>query len=646
MTMTRRSRQALVQSWGAQAWRPLIHVKFDNPLLEQEARANQRALELYLASKPEAEIKEKTGVSAVHARRLGERASRLDRFTGRPYGWVVCAPTFRVDRGCGRLGPPPNTLTALFARHPTIRQRVDQAFLEGDLGRGTKVANPAVVDVHAYFKKLCKREGLTDKDYPFNCAREGYVSLCKYRRSLLKRNTLKAAMVLGGKPQQAYERGLEVRANASSAVPLHPPFDRFEADEWTTDLLVQVLEKSEAPRLAAVTRLLRARLYAMVDRGSGAVCAYRLFFHDPGAALMALLKAAILPHQRPAIRAFVYPEGPCYPSEIEGMQWMLPRVVALDRAPHQAALLADSACQTLGLRLELGAPNRPLERVGVESLYRVLTQMTRHWPNATGNHANSTFRREPERHAHRYEIGLLHDFWEAFFALYNTARMPDGSSRIEHVQHALADGSAFLLPMDDALRPMAGEMLCPAFPVHVCHTLGRAAYVQAQYGRYYPAGGQKKVLEAVSAQGMAGLRLHILEDASRAVLYRENGNAELRVCELKQIHRVWSREHRLTERMVYERLRSNGLTRSVSPTTIGGVLQELVRSGKGREGGFSNQAEAENVLAELTLLTRGAGLDFAPNDGDTDDSDSTPATETMQRNADKDVDDGFGYIDH
>lgn len=618
----RRDRMTMLDSWELPKWPPVLAYAPGSPALATIYENNKSALLLYTQNTPLEEIQEQTTLKPLQVRRLAVRAASRHPLTRMRYGWSACVPGFRVH--VGAIPPdeePPaeeggtgsealqradcsyraGDFRKFLNEHPRVHQALLDAILKGELGRPQKVTDPTVTDIHSAFTRACRKAGIKDDEYPLCTKNQAFESLRRYRESVLKSDPKGAALVLGGKEMAGVLTNTSARAESKHLTPRCLPMERIEHDAWTVDALFSGL-KDVAPEFAKLIAELRPNIVANVDRETGAVCAYQAFFQDAAAAQSRLFISTLVPHVRRRIRAWDYPAGPCFPNEIPELAWCLPREMAMDRVPYQTQLRMDPACKTLGIIPDYPERKQPIQHAAIEGLFGRLTQVVRHWPIATGNHPTSTFRREPEQQAHHFCISALNDFLECFFATYNTMQQADGTSRIEKLQAAVADGSAFIKPMREELRPLVPQLLAPAFSVSINHPPTVGPYVECQYARYFGEDeASRKTLLAVSAREALQLRLHILDDASRGVLCEVRGGVEVILCYLKVLNRRWGRPHSLLERQTLMKVRTTNRTRVLSATTVGGLLLDILRDEGAQAAGFTNNAELSRRVMELAV---------------------------------------------
>lgn len=620
----------MLEAWECGAWTPVVSYAPDNPAKVATYEDNKTALTMYIENKPLDEIRKETGLAPMQVRRLARRAAARHPLTKERYGWCVCVPDFRIDVGASEPDDEPaaqegssiasdamkrsesNTRSGDFRRfleaHPNVLEFLLLAILKGKLGRTAPVTNPSLTDIHAEFKRRCRADKVTDDQYPLCTVNQAFESLRRFRARVLAAHLEDAAMVLGGKPMLATLALTANRGSATTVTPVVLPMARFEQDTWSVDALLGVMERV-SPEMAKLLAPLRLQLLAMVDRGSEAVCAFELFAEDAAAAQSRLLCSTFAPHVRRRIRAFDYPAGPCFPSEIQALEWCRPRQLAMDRIAYQVQLRVDSACRTLDITPDFSDKKQPVDRIGVEGLFGVLTRVVKHWPIATGNSSVSSFRREPEKHASKFLMALAVDFFECFFAVYNTMERPNGTSRIGGLLAAIEDGSAYVKPTTPCLRALVPVLLAPAFSVRINHPPETGPYVECRYARYFPQDASaRETLTAVSARGTPNLRLHILDDASKGVLTEVRSGVEVELCRLKVLDRTWGRQHKLLERESVKSIRKRYRVRVTSATTAAGYLLQVMQVHGHQALGVGTRREAQRRIAQLTLETHGDGV--------------------------------------
>lgn len=623
----RRDRRVVVESWRVDEWQPLnrapAHLsEHETPVL----LANMKALEAYIEGKSAREILEESRLSIHVARRLGDRGARRHPITKARYGWHVCDPTFRLDEG----SLPPHdgqernsadddadeklmasnrgrgALRRLLNRVPGIRDKLDAAILKCDFDEPEKRVNPTVRMVHDYFLRTCRKSGVKDTEYPFNADYKGYQAIREYRERLLRMNTRTAANIIGGSELRAKASHEQSRSTAKELSPRCLPMERCEVDTWLADMMLKAFYEQN-PELAKLLQPLRPNIYVAADRGSNAILALLPYFTAASAATRAVLRAILLPHKRRTIPGYAYPDEPCCPQELPELLWHVPLYLAMDLASHQKQLQVDAAARTLGLKVRMPSRSHtPRERIGAEGIAGDLTSATQHWVIGTGNSPVSPYRREPEAFAVHYAVARLLDFCEMYMAAHNLAKGSDGSSPMGRIRQALAEGRCVQVPMRENLRPIAEELLSPAFPAGIHHNVGGVPYVEKEHGRYFAEYGTDDyaTLEWLGSQRAKNLQLHILEDASRAALFQRKGDQLMRLCGLKVMHRTWGRPHALMERQIYERLRDRGKNATDHMPSAAAGLLNVLRGDGGASLGLTPY-DLQRELAQLMMTTRG-----------------------------------------
>jgi putative transposase len=149
----------------------------------------KRAVTLYADKISMAEICQQTGYSAKEVRRIVKRCV-TPAGAGTIVGFYGCVPGFRVknyqrSRSLefipeSQVGGRSGALNATFERFPAVEDALQALFLKRASAGPVMEAKISIRDLHAEFLNLLRELGVTEYDWPFNTAREGYEAIRRY----------------------------------------------------------------------------------------------------------------------------------------------------------------------------------------------------------------------------------------------------------------------------------------------------------------------------------------------------------------------------------------------------------------------------------------------------------------------------------
>jgi hypothetical protein len=213
MTFGARRRIIPLSASNLELWPgPDEYVLLDKVL--QRYRPRQQAVRLYAAGCPFVEIKGQTGIGEDEVQRLVKRCV-TPHADGEIYGFRALLPGTRLKdykrsrpvehiKG-GGSGACAGALEQLFDRFPEVRAMVHQSFLDENSKDVLPEARMPMTALHRKFKRVLRKLGFTEFDWPFNTENCAYKALCTYCKDLQLADAQRAALSRCG--EDAARRG-------------------------------------------------------------------------------------------------------------------------------------------------------------------------------------------------------------------------------------------------------------------------------------------------------------------------------------------------------------------------------------------------------------------------------------------------------
>lgn len=198
----------------------------------------RRAVIDYLSGTPDAILRQRHGLSLKAVYRLIVcRCLRVHR-DGRIYGWrgliryAHLAPYTRskpiIVDGAGKGGV--GAMAALFALEPELREKFDKQILKPASDDKLEEKRNRTSHWKWLLGKLRQKGYEIRHEWPFNTESMGYVSVCRYVKSVLAANPSKGAEVEGGK-----EAKTKMKSGDGVDRPVDRLFQRVEMDAHKLD---------------------------------------------------------------------------------------------------------------------------------------------------------------------------------------------------------------------------------------------------------------------------------------------------------------------------------------------------------------------------------------------------------------------------
>lgn len=157
----------------------------------------------------------------------------------------------------------------LLTQHPTLKQDLDAFILPTKNDGELRVVRPSLDRVFHRFKLLCKQEGLTDAEYPFNTKSKARKSVERYAKALRDANPEVAVGYWYG---DAAQKRLHLGRGKKGFEFARKPFDVGMLDAHKIDCQGTVIIPGPAGPQAV--RINRIWIYVLQDVGSRAIASY------------------------------------------------------------------------------------------------------------------------------------------------------------------------------------------------------------------------------------------------------------------------------------------------------------------------------------------------------------------------------------
>lgn len=305
---------------------PATWVEVDAQALSQERRAlflrRRQGIELYFAGATGEQIKQACGLGRVHIYRLITERCLQQHSDGNLYGWRGALPHARVqaytrtkpvtvnDWGGGAVG----ALQYLLGSSPC--QGLQEKFHARILARTAALQSPrrSRSELFRWFIEELRQRGLEQRgEWPFNVAKLGYVSICRYIDRVLQQHPRRQRQLLGGRDAER-----KARAGDGTRRPPLRLLQRVECDAHKLDARMVVMVPSPHGGLEP-RRVHRLWVVVLIEVASRAVLGYHLSLHRECSAedVLRAIKCALSPWQPRALQfsGNAYASGAGLPSQ-------------------------------------------------------------------------------------------------------------------------------------------------------------------------------------------------------------------------------------------------------------------------------------------------------------------------------------------
>lgn len=292
---------ALPEQLNPSAW-----VEVDAQALSEERRAlylrRRRGIELYFAGATEPELKQACGLGRAHIYRLITERCLQQHPDGNLYGWRGALPHARVkaytrakpvtvnDWGGGAVGALQYLLGSSQCRG------LQEKFHERILARTAALQSPrrSRAELFRWFIEELRQRSFEQRGgWPFNVAKLGYTSICRYIDRVLQQHPRRQRQLLGG-------RDAERKARAGDGIrrPLLRLLQRVECDAHKLDARMVVMVPSPHGGLEP-RRVHRLWVVVLIEVTSRVVLGYHLSLRRECSAedVLRAIKCALSPWQ-------------------------------------------------------------------------------------------------------------------------------------------------------------------------------------------------------------------------------------------------------------------------------------------------------------------------------------------------------------
>lgn len=201
--------------------------------------ARKKAIMLYFEGATESEIKKQAGIGLSQTIRLIKERCLLVHRDGEVWGWRALVPWERINSyqrkhkinvdkfGQGAVG----ALNAALNQHPALREKFLKRILSTGSQNKLSVSKRNKQGHWQWFLGELRVLGYeTENKWPFNTKNMGYVSVCRFVKSVLDENPESAALIIGGPDNKK-----KMLTGDGTDRPVHFLFQRVEMDGHKTD---------------------------------------------------------------------------------------------------------------------------------------------------------------------------------------------------------------------------------------------------------------------------------------------------------------------------------------------------------------------------------------------------------------------------
>ena len=435
----------------------------DTSSLEESQRAEierrQRALTAYLNDVPVESIWRECRIRRHVLLRQLNRCFEIHA-DGRIMGWRALVPRLHIKPYTRQAplptGPGTGGYSGAFVQflrsHPEIQQALDRIILESKDPHAVPQSRLSGRAIHAKFKRLCIRGGISLTDYPLCTDDAGKHCVQRYARALLERHFSKGARRLGGETAQtrAHTGGGYAKHILTSA-----PFDVCSIDAHRLNF-IGVVGIPEANRTEYIP-IHRVQFIPVIEHESTAVLGYHVAITREASALDAVRAIrnalTVTPPRTLSLPGHVYPAGAAMPSfaipEVTGLCWSS---LLVDNASiHYSNAFIERLRRRFGCAVNFGPVRQWYRRPLIESLFSALERRGfLQLPNSTGTHPKDPLRahasKEAVKHAMVWQEML--DLIDIVVCTYNaTPRESLGDcSPLERLKDAMRNAGSTWLP--------------------------------------------------------------------------------------------------------------------------------------------------------------------------------------------------------
>ncbi|MBV1777457.1 hypothetical protein KSF73_17175 [Burkholderiaceae bacterium DAT-1] len=201
--------------------------------------ARKKAITLYLQGAIESEVKKQTGLGLSQTRRLIKERCLQVHMDGEVWGWRALVPWERINSyqrkhkididkfGQGAVG----VFNTVLNQHPELRENFTKRILAvGSRNRLSVYPRNKQSHWKWFLGELRARGYEAENKWPFNTKNMGYVSVCRFVKSVLAENPESAAFVVGGPDNKK-----KMLSGDGTNRPVNFMFQRVEMDAHKID---------------------------------------------------------------------------------------------------------------------------------------------------------------------------------------------------------------------------------------------------------------------------------------------------------------------------------------------------------------------------------------------------------------------------
>jgi len=396
---------------------PTVEASMLAPEFVEEFQAKSKAITLYLAGTPTAEILDQTGIPRWDLPRMVKRCLELGA-DGRILGFRALIPFVRVApytrkkevqaKRLRQKGGQSGALGALLARFPKIEK--DLVALIRKEAKALRIHEHKIraTTLHRIFLNCVQEYGVGTAEWPFHTLYRGSRSIQRFMREVLDANFGRGVHV---REEQTARAHLAVGNGVEPLLVFNEPFDAVEIDAYLINAFFSV--SFATPEGTETDVLLdRVWLIAAIDRAATAVLAHSIVYSSEVSAddVVHVIRDAVSKKWQPmdlSISGLKYPATAGLPSgvipECFGANW---GCLLLDGAlAHLATSVRETARRALGFALNWGPVGHFERRPNVERLFKSISDdIFRRLPSTTGANPGTGRSEKAEENAVRYKI--------------------------------------------------------------------------------------------------------------------------------------------------------------------------------------------------------------------------------------------------
>jgi putative transposase len=409
------------------------------PLEERASiERRQRAIRAYVEGQPLAVVCRECHQTPSNVIRLFRRALVVQS-DGRIFGWRTVLPYSRqkdyrrlAKPNTGSLGQA-GSFKQFFVDHPRIAQTLTTAVLTLKIPENVAESRSSGKSLYSLLRRLCREEGISETQYPFNTKDQGRRSLRRWSRELLKSRFVKGARLMGGADAASRAR---VNAGHAKHFVAKTPYDITSIDEHQLNSLGAV----EVPTTSGGSILVlaeRVHLLCHVEHYSTAILGHHVAIaSQPSASDVVQTIINSLGVWKPrqlTLPGHQYPPNAAMPSVIKEAVGHLWNTLFLDNATiHNAHTVADNIHENIGCAMNWGPVKHWDRRPLIEAIFSSIERSAfLRLPNTTGTGPEDALRPNGGANALKYRITLafLLDLLDIVICTYNATRREDLGNR-------------------------------------------------------------------------------------------------------------------------------------------------------------------------------------------------------------------------